>query len=316
MVSHRNYLYIGGDALQKEEKVKKACLYFFKDEPVERKSFIAKADPVSLVIEEVMSFSLFAENKIVLFEQCDAIPKKQLDALIAYLSAPRGEALFFMFAESKRGVPKKVLDVLGSKQVQTLAKTSPAQIRQMVKQQCDAQNVQLRNDVMQYFMKTCGDDAESAMREIKKLLLWAGEDKEITLEDCQSLVQGEHDIDVWGVIKAVSAKNTDQAVHELGNLLDHGEDPLSILFLLSQSFHSMYHCKALDHDKVPFSQWATRTGMQGYRLNINRDQSKRFSLDALRNSIRLIRRADGDMKGGKSLPFLVIERLLVDLCRS
>ena len=61
-----------------------------------------------------------------------------------------------------------------------------------------------------------------AVRELQKLILWAGKGNEVKLEDCQFLIQAEKEKDVWSVTKAVSAKNTKSAVHALNELLQQG----------------------------------------------------------------------------------------------
>ncbi|MDX9753564.1 MAG: DNA polymerase III subunit delta [bacterium] len=315
MSHERIFLFSGTDSFQKESTLQAAGKHYYGKEPFEIKKFIAKSDPIGALLEELMSFSLFGDAKVVVFDGCDAIPKKELDPLIEFLKAPRGDTPFFLFADDPKKVPKALLDTLPKTQVKPLGKTTPAKIRELVTQRCEKQRVRFSAAAMKYFMDACGDSAETALRELTKILLWAGEGKEIQEEDCRFLIQTEHEKDVWSVTRAVAEKNADATLTAIHELLTHGESPVQILFLLGQSFHTMYHCKTLEEERIPQAQWPQRTGLSGYRLTKNREQSRGFTLSHLRKGIRAIRQADEDVKGGKSDPMLVVERLGIDLCR-
>lgn len=316
MAKDRIFLFTGGDTYQKEIKIRAVCSHYFSDQVTEQKRFWGERDSVSVIIEELLSYSLFSDNKIVILDGCDAIPKKAIDPLIGYLKAPRGDSPFLLFAENRKNISDKILDQIPAKQIKALEKTTPAAIREIVKKRCLEQQVSIAPKALQYFMDTCGDNAETAIRELEKICLWAGKGKEVTLDECQSLIQIEKEKDVWSVTKAIAAKNLKLAIAAVNELLEQGEPPLDIVRLLGQTFHTMYHCKTLDNEKVPFAQWAGKTGLQGFRLNINRDQSKTFSLHDLRRGLELIRKADEDCKGGKSSPALATEQLVIDLCHN
>ena len=129
MAKDRIFLFTGGDALQKEIKIQTICHHYFGDQAFEQKRFQGEADPVALIIEELLSFSLFSDNTIVILDGCDSIPKKQLDPLIEYLKSPRGDAPFLLFAENKKEISSKIIEQIPSKQIKTLEKTTPVQIR-------------------------------------------------------------------------------------------------------------------------------------------------------------------------------------------
>ncbi len=323
-------LVTGGDTLQLEKTVAEIVKKRFGEGEVDWVRLDAGADETRRAIEEVRTGSLFTPNKVVLLGNIEKIPKdppktkgnleskSDLEVLTDALPRLGGDILFLMLGTDKKNVPMALLQALGKDRVREISKTTPAQIRAAVLKRCADQQVTMEKDALEWFMDVCGDNAETARREVEKLLLWADESKTITREMCRRLVQTEEEEDIWAITNAVAARDTVLALKTLDRLLAQGDDEIGVTARLIGNFKAMYHCKALEADKVPIAEWAKRVGRQGYALNSAHERSRKFTLEALRRDIHLLREADSDLKGRKPTnpPIykrLVLERLILDL---
>ncbi len=313
-------LLTGGDTLQQEKTAAAIAKKRFGEEEVDWVRLDAGAGETRRAIEEVRTGSLFTPNKIVTLGNIEKIPKSDLEVLTGALKRLGGDILFLMLGPDKKEVPKALIEALGKERVREVPKPTPAQIRAAVLKRCADQQVTMEKDALEWFMNVCGDNAEIARREVEKLLLWADESKTITREMCRRLVQTEEEEDIWAITNAVAARDAVLALKTLDRLLAQDDDEIAITARLIGNFKTMYHCKALETDKTPFAEWAKRVGRQGYALKIAQERSRKFTLEALRESLHLLREADADLKGRKPThpPIykrLVLERLILDLCR-
>ncbi|MFB3787381.1 MAG: DNA polymerase III subunit delta [bacterium] len=326
-------LLTGGDALQLEKNVAEIVKKRFGEAEVDWVRLDAGAGETRRAIEEVRTSSLFTPNKVVLLGNLEKIPKdtpkirgnleikSDLEILAGALPRLGGDILFLMLGTDIKDVPKALIQALGKERVREVPKPTPAQIRAAVLKRCADQQVTMEKDALEWFMNACGDNAETARRELDKLLLWAEEEKAITREMCRRLVQTEEEEDIWAITNAVAARDTVLALKTLDRLLAQEDEEIAITGRLIGNFKAMYHCKALEADKVPFAAWAKRVGRQGYALKIAHERSQKFTLEALRRDIHLLRVADLDLKGGKPTnppvyQRLVLERLILDLCQA
>ncbi|MBN2326803.1 MAG: DNA polymerase III subunit delta [Candidatus Omnitrophica bacterium] len=313
-------LLIGGDSLQQKKAVDEIQQRRYGNDDVEQLRFDAATGDAARAIDEVISFSLFNPNRIVILDNIDTLKKDDLDILTAYAGRPRGDIPFLLLSPSQKDTPKALLKVLDKKIVRVLQKTGKGQIQKLIRDRCAERRIDFERDALELFMQLCGDHVETAMRELDKLLLWADDHGAITLELCRRLVQTEQDKNIWAITNAVGDKNASEALQALDLLLSQGDDEVAITGRLISTFRGIYHCKTLQAEKTPESQWGGKMGQTGYGLKMTKQRSQGFSLEALRKSIALLRRADNDLKGGRPISSIahrrtLLERLVIDLCR-
>ncbi len=314
-------LLLGGDSFQRDVALKEIKKRRYGDEEAEIMRFDASAGDVSSAIEEVVSYSLFNPNQIVVLDRVEKTPKTDLASLVEYASKPRGDTPFIFFAPSEKDISKPLFKAIGTTYTRTLPKTTQGQIRKIVLERCAERDVSFPDNAIKFYMKSCGENIDTALRELNKLILWAGKEGTISLELCRKLVQTEEEETIWAITNAVGDKDVQQALQSLDRLLEQGENEVDITRLLIGAFRALYHCKTLMREKVSSADLSKRTGKHGYGLTKTQNQTKGFTIDALRSAINRLRRADDEMKGGVYIPSpshkrILIERLVIDLCQS
>ncbi len=314
-------LLLAGDSLEREKKIIAIGREFFGSEEVEQIRLSAEAGETARAVEEVLSYSLFAPCRIVILILKKTLKTDDIDILENYAKRPRGDTPFLWIAESEKETPKALIKVLAKECKIILSKTSPAALRKEVQRRCAKHNITLTPDAFKFLMESCGDDAETTLRELAKILLWAEEGKEVDLKSCERIIIPKHDKDIWAITNAVSIKKADLALQAIDRLLNQGDNEIAIVARLNGTFRSLFLCKTLSNENVPDSEWSKHLGRRGYALTKIKSQSKAFSLDSLRKGIQFLRQADIDLKGGKptnppSYKRMVLERLVIDLSKT
>lgn len=323
------FLYLGGDSYQRKLAVHTLQKERFGDDEVEITRFDTEAGEIPHAIDEVVSYSLFSSSKLVVLESVEQAGKDHLELLSAYIQHPRGDTPLLMFAPIEKELTKvkeketlkKIQKIVSKSQVKVLPKTSAAQIRKLILDKCKKLKITFEENAMNFFMESCAKEVEVVQKELEKLLIWADDDKTITLEACQRLVINEEEESVWAITNAAAEKNASLALRAVEKLLNQEDDEISITGRLIRTFVDMYRYKSLEIDKIPASEIGGKMGMVGFRLEQVQKHTKKFTLDELRQSISALRKVDSDLKGGRNIgaPILrkmVLERLILDLCNA
>jgi DNA polymerase-3 subunit delta len=128
-----------------------------------------------------------------------------------------------------------------------------------------------------------GTDIATLRGDVERLLLYAAGKPRITLKDVQEVVTAETSQDDWAVTNAIERGNAAEALRQLGLALDGGAVPYMIL------------------------------GQLGWFV---REKLAAVDPRRVRRAVEAMFCADLDLKSSGGDPRVLLERLVVDLCRS
>ena len=159
-----------------------------------------------------------------------------------------------------------------------VARTADALVKQAVS---DA-GQQIDSAASRLVVERAGTDISRLRGDVERLLLFAAGKKRIELKDVQEIVSAETAQDDWAVTTAIQRGDTAEAVRQVGLAMDSGGVPYMILGQLG---------------------WFVR--------------EKLAMTDARRvpGAVEALMRTDLDLKSSGGDPRVLLERLVVDLCR-
>ncbi len=224
----------------------------------------------------------------------DAEPPSDVDVLEAYVRSPEPLTTLVLVAsdvDRSRRLYKSlnkqasIVECWGLKgardakvDLRQVARTAEVLVKQAVAgagQQIDAAAARL-------IAERAGTDIATLRGDLDRLLLYAAGKPKIDLNDVQEVVSGETAQDDWAVTTAIQKGDTAEALRQIGLAMEAGGIPLKILGQLG---------------------WFVRE-----RLSAADPRRVRPSIEALF-------RTDVDLKSSGGDPRVLLERLVVDLCR-
>ena len=180
--------------------------------------------------------------------------------------------------------------------------------------------VKLDPDAARELADATGADMMLLSQEIEKLMLYAGEKKRITLGDVETMVLAAKQRSLYELTGAISAKNKPLALALLQGLLnasDRGEESaIGHLHMLARTFRQML---VILEKNVRDSRAIWQALWQGFRIppfaaeELIRQARRYKSTRDLRRALRLIARADLELRSSPPDKRLVLERLVLEL---
>jgi DNA polymerase-3 subunit delta len=156
--------------------------------------------------------------------------------------------------------------------------------------------------------------------EVEKLVLYAGPKKLVTLGDVETMVLAAKQRSLYELTDAISAKDRARALsllHGLLNASDGGEDSaIGHLYMLARTFRQML---VILEENVRDSRAIWQALWQGFRMppfaaeDVIRQARRYKSRRELTRALRLIARADLELRSQPPDKRLVLERLVLDL---
>ena len=183
-----------------------------------------------------------------------------------------------------------------------------------------AGGVKVEQDAARELVDALGGDMMLVANELEKLILYVGEKKRITLGDVETMVLAAKQRSLYELTDAISAKDRVRALAVLEAILSTGEGEeaaIGHLYMLAKTFRQML---VIFEKRVRDSRALWAALWQGFRVppfaaeDILRQARRYKSRRELTRALRLIARADLDLRSNPPSKRLILERLVLDLC--
>ncbi len=201
-----------------------------------------------------------------------------------------------------------------------LARVDETDALKWIMAESERQGVKFDQDAARELADALGADMMLIAAEWNKLVLFAGEKRHVTLGDVETMVLAAKQRSLYELTDAISAKDTVRALkllHGLLNASDGGEDSaIGHLYMLARTFRQML--VILEKNvRDPKAIWQAL--WQGFRMPpfaaeaLIRQARRYKSSREITRALRLIARADLELRSQPPDKRLVLERLVYDL---
>ncbi len=227
-------------------------------------------------------------------EADDGGPAPDVDALEAYVKSPEPQTVLIFVASDvdrtrrlykalqKQATIVECWGLKDSKDARVDLRQVARQAEQMVREAVTGAGQQIDQAASRLVAERAGTDIARLRGDVERLLLFAAGKPRITVADAREVVSAETAHDDWAVTNAISRGDAREALRQLGLSLDSGAVPFMILGQLA---------------------WFAR--------------EKLPTIDArrVRPAIESLFRTDLDLKSSGGDARVLLERLVVELCR-
>lgn len=185
--------------------------------------------------------------------------------------------------------------------------------------QAGKEGVKIEPDAARELIDSLGADMMMVSRELEKLILYAGDRKQITLGDVETLVLAAKQRSLYELTDAISAKDKPRALAVLDAMLVSGEGEdaaIGHLYMLARTFRQML---VILEKGVRDSRAIWQALWQGFRLppfaaeDVIRQARRYKSRGELTRAIKLVARADLALRSNPPSKRLVLEQLIMQL---
>jgi len=260
--------------------------------------------------------------------------KDEFAALNRYFKSPNPQALLVFIADFIR-IPndarrmemedknryERVTETLGEHcPMVELARVSEEDAMRWAVATAQAESIKMEPEAARELVDALGADMMLVASELEKLLIYATGRGRITLGDVETMVLGAKQRSLYELTDAISSRDRVRALallHGLLNSSDAGEDAaIGHLYMLARTFRQML---VILEKNVRDSRAIWQALWQGFRIppfaadDLIRQARRYKSRRDLTRALRLIARADLELRSSPPDKRLVLERLVYEL---
>ncbi|HEU4634541.1 MAG TPA: DNA polymerase III subunit delta [Edaphobacter sp.] len=267
--------------------------------------------------------------------------KEEFAAIDAYFRSPNPQALLLFVADHIR-IPTdvrrmdyqdkerydRIRETLGEWcGVVELARVDESDAMRWITETADSRGIRFDPDAARELADSLGADMMLISAEFEKLLLYAGArgteeiaKNRVTLGDVETMVLAAKQRSLYELTDAISQHDRPRALallHGLLNASDGGEDAaIGHLYMLARTFRQMM---VILEKNVRDSRAIWQALWQGFRMppfaaeDLIRQARRYKSRRELTRALRLVARADLELRSSPANKLLVLERLILDL---
>jgi len=200
-----------------------------------------------------------------------------------------------------------------------LARVEEGEAVRWVGETAAAEGVKVESDAARELVDALGGDMMLIANELEKLILYAGEKKHVSLGDVETMVLAAKQRSLYELTDAISARDRARALAVLDAILSTGEGEeaaIGHLYMLAKTFRQML---VIFEKRVRDSRALWQALWQGFRVppfaaeDILRQARRYKSRRDLTRGLRLIARADLELRSNPPSKRLVLERLVLEL---
>jgi DNA polymerase-3 subunit delta len=291
------------------------------------------------ILDRAQTPSLMAPFQVLFVRNLKALygrgsKKEEFSAIDSYFRSPNPSALILFIADHLR-IPtdlrkmdyqdkdryEKIRETLGDWcGFVELARVEESDAIKWVTTSAESRSVRFDPDAARELVDALGSDMMLIASEFEKLLLYVEGKNRVTLGDVETMVLAAKQRSLYELTDAISSKDRPRALlllHGLLNASDGGEDAaIGHLYMLARTFRQML---IISEKNVRDSRAIWQALWQGFRMppfaaeDLIKQARRYKSRRELTRAIRLVARADLELRSSPANKLLVLERLILDL---
>jgi DNA polymerase-3 subunit delta len=275
------------------------------------------ADTLTMAtLGELAAPSLFSSTRCVVVRKLEDLPDESADGLLDYAAAPAEEvALVLVHSGGQKG--SGLLTKLRKAAGVTEVKSAPLTSREFpgfVASELRGHRVSIDPDAAEFLVQAVGQDLRSLSAAASQLANdFAGQP--VTTEMVRKYFGGRAEAKSFAVADHTLYGRTAQALEELRWALDRGTAPVLVTSALAGSLRSLARLRSAPRG-MRNNDLMREVGVPAWKLDVLRKQGHGWDEDGLGRAIRVVARADADIKGQASDPAYALERMILDVVRA
>lgn len=278
------------------------------------------------------AYSMFAEKKLAVVENCfeaSATVKESFLALIERGDILKTEEKFVVVVQEMKlneDRKKKEKYVLKDELVKKLfAKLTGQKINQeefnlltgtklesWITQAVQKLGGQIETSAVKKLAAYVGSDLWQLSNEVNKLVNFKVE-QSIAEQDIDTLVRAKIESNIFKTIDALASRQKAVAFKMLHQDLTQGESVIALLGMLVYQFRNLLLVKSQIEQGVPFYNLERKLGLHPFVLRKTYEQSKNFSLPALKKIYERLAEIDLAIKSGQIEPQIALDLVVGEI---
>lgn len=270
------------------------------------------------VIEEAAYLSLFAEEKFIIINSGNLFTsksnEKDAEKLLRYFEHEQELSTLIFVTNKKLDMRKKIVKLFkNNNKILEIADLTEIELYQKLRKELENQGYNISDFSIKYIVHSSLCNYDIIMEELKKILLYKLEDKNISDDDVLNLVSKVYDDNIFNFTNSVIKKDIKNSFEILNELKLLKIEPIILLIVLANQYRLMYQSKVLNNKGHSQNEIAKMLKANPNVVWHALQNGMNYSEKELLNKIEYLADLDYEIKSGKIDKYIGFELFLLNV---
>lgn len=262
-------------------------------------------DKIDELLDDASCMSLFGDKKVLVGENALFLTttttnvNHNLDYLTNYLNDDNHENIVILSVlTDKLDERKKIVKLLKEKsKVIYKELIDNKDLPRFVINEFNNEGYKIDYKAANYFVNYVGKNVDILLSEINKMIIFKGNDKNITINDIDEISSKAINDNVFDLSDAIMKKDFKRMYDCYNDLIILKEEPIKIIAMLGNQFNLVYQCKLLSSKGLSEKEIATSLSVHPYRVKLAIETD--YMINELKDILIKLHNLDFEIKSGK-----------------
>lgn len=312
----RGYL-LTGESFQREEAL---SLLLSRVVDPATKSFnldLFYGDDVDLdrMTNTVLSFPMLAQRRMVVLKECQALNSEAWKKLARVLADPPETTCVVLTGDDAKLQNKLSKEAKRHISVVVFKPIYDNRIEPWIRDRVRKEGKDISPKATALLRTYVGTSLWDLANEIEKLFIFIGDRGRIEEDDVVQVVGHSKIHRIFDLTDAVGERKTGEALQILQSLLDEGEEPGRMLWMLVRHLTALSKIVASKTERLDRTEWSRRLGISPYFLEKTMAQAAHFDEETLADGMERVLDVENRLKSGYRNERVLLEMLVYGLCQ-
>jgi len=206
----------------------------------------AKDTKCDAIFDTLYTVSFFTSQKTISIKYFEALPTEVKAKIARYTENPSPDIKLILVCEKlEQKLSSTKILLKNCLLIETKEMRYPKHLQEWLNVYCAENNLSMDYNAKRFFSEYVQIDTYTAYNEMKKLEMYVGQSRRITVEDIKNCTVNSRIYRVYDLTDAIGNRNKKLALEIVENMIGGGESIIMIVATLSNFFFMLWRLKAL-----------------------------------------------------------------------
>jgi DNA polymerase-3 subunit delta len=282
------------------------------------------------IIQAAQTLPMFSKHRFILVSEADQFDEEETKPFMEYIQNPSPSTCLVMVAPTAGPWKKHQKEIEKVGAFTQFPRLKGRSLVSWAKKRMTEKGKTLSEEAADYLIEVVGDHLHDLDNALEKAFLGVGDKKTIGLSDVEGMAAEVKISTVFDLMDAIGHQNLEKALGILEKTMesraipfrkDEGtskrmDDPVPLLLsMMAKQYRNIWRVKEIASKSLGAAEIANELGTSAWSVRKLMEQGKYFSEASLREGILRCHETDVLIKKGRGPKELLVEKLVIDLCR-
>lgn len=282
------------------------------------------------IIQAAQTLPMVSRYRVIQVEEADHMTEEQVEEFLKYIKKPSPTTCLILYGLTLGPWRRYRSEMEKTGKVIECTRLKGKALVSWVKDRMAKKGKNISEDGVDYLVEVVGDHLHDLENALEKSFLYSGKRQTIELSDVEGIASDVKVSTVFDLTDAIGHQNLEKALGILEKAIESKavsfrkeeeaskkmDDPVPLLLsMMAKQYRNIWKVKEAASRNLRAEQVANTLRMSLWHVKKLIEQGKHFSESSLREGILKCHRTDLSVKKGRLPKELLMEKLLIDLCR-